>query len=103
MASRIVLVFNPDIGLPEEQQLGDTARFDGPVDFGAKPAQNLADPSYPQDAATKAYVDARMGGGGGGDVSSGIILGHGPPPDDPAPGLNQLWFDLDTGTVYPAI
>lgn len=104
MADRKLLVFNADIGLAEEQQKGDVATANGPVDFGANPLRNAADPKAPQDVATKAYVDAHagQGGGSGGDIGSGIILGRGAPVDPP-PAANFLFFDLDTATVYPAV
>jgi hypothetical protein len=104
MADRKLLVFNADLGLAEEQQKGDVATANGPVDFGANPLRNVADPSQPQDVATKAYVDAHAGSGGGGDggIGSGIILGRGAP-TDPPPAANYLFFDLESATVYPAV
>jgi len=72
MADRKLLVFNADIGMAEEQHAEDTAVVGGPVDFGANRLANLPAPQNAQDAATKAYVDARIGSGTGGGGSSGI-------------------------------
>lgn len=58
MANRRPLVQNVE-GYFEENVTGDTLQTFGPVDLGsAYKIINLVDPTNPQDAATKAYVDA---------------------------------------------
>lgn len=42
----------------------------GALNMNSHSIQNVLDPTNPQDAATKAYVDAHAGGGGGGGIST---------------------------------
>lgn len=100
MANRALIVFNADIGIYEELRSGDSAVLGSNLDAGGNAITDVADPTSPQDVATKAYVDAHGGGGGGGG-NSGILLGHGAPVTPP-PAANYLYFDQDSATVYPS-
>jgi hypothetical protein len=70
---------NLNVSVTSMNLTGDNITFSAtnPIDAGTQQIANLVDPSNPQDAATKAYVDAQSGGGGGGGGFYGIVWSDG--------------------------